>query len=83
MIKFVTEVENYSSISLKLKPTTFIVFSKSLIGFLHPKKKEEIKKVEDYLLGLTIFRLYIEAGNPECSKGIANWDVEDWEDATE
>lgn len=78
-----TKIQDYSSIALKLKPTTFIIFYKSLIKFLHPKKKGEIKSTEDYLLGLTIFRLYIEAGNPGCPKGIANWDVDDWEDTTE
>lgn len=83
LVSFLTSIENYSSINLKLRPTTFITFSKSLIKFLHPKKKDDIKSIQDYLLGLTIFRIYIEKGNPHCTKGIANWDVEDWEDSTE
>lgn len=66
--------------SLNLNSTTFEIFSRSLISFLYPLEHDDTKTHSDYLTGLIIFRLFIEQGNPECKKGLANWEVEDWDD---
>jgi hypothetical protein len=80
LISFLTNINQYNTNGLNLKSTNFKVFSKSMINFLYPLEHEDTKIHSDYLTGLIIFRLYIEEGNPECKKGLANWDVEDWDD---
>ena len=85
LIDFVTHLERYNTRLLTLAtPTTFTVFATSLIEFLKPDNEDKggfdeiVRTPQDYLSGLAIFRLHIEAGNPDCKKGLASWDVEDW-----
>lgn len=53
-----------------------------MIEYLYPLETDEYKTTLDFLKGLSVFRLYIEDANPDCKKGITQWNVEDWEGVT-
>lgn len=79
-IDFITDLESFNNKPLNIQPTSFISFCKTIIKFLNPQSDGDEADVQrDYKQGLVLFRLYIEKGNTETSKGISAWDVEDWD----
>lgn len=72
-------IENIESVTSSVHANIgFNEFAASLIAFLNPEN--EACDTENSILGLNIFRRYIEGANSKIDRPAAEWDVADWAD---